>query len=48
MICQWSEEELKQTDEKLKEEIENGDFRKYMNEPTTDLVNDEDNMDARR
>ena len=48
LICQWSEEELKQTDEKLKEEIENGDFRKYMNEPTNELIGDNDNMDARR
>ena len=48
LICQWSEEELKQTDEKLKEEIENGDFRKYMNEPTNELIGDNDNMNARR
>lgn len=48
LICQWSEEELKQTDEKLKEEIENGDFRKYMNEPTNELIGDNNNMDARR
>ena len=48
LICQWSEEELKQTDEKLKEEIANGGFRKYMNEPTNELIGDNDNMDARR